>query len=831
MSEPKLSDLTGSFEDMLNTGNRKVSEMMTGRTRQETGDDSPPGPIEFFTQMVMEVMRTSATVMKKMPLIVVGLKAVLWALLAIAIMIVLMLVGLYLVQYFHPRMCLLSRSAAFEEYMQKMLIESEEAVFELAELLNSDPRPPLLHVGADDQEVLRKCGKDAPKCKTPQEGRHARTSCVFASVLDRLEPAVEKLTKPGREAFHQNLETFYKFHTTIRNLDRMVYSFFARKDVLNEPRFDGGGAPDFDAIEDFEKNFMEPFETLRECAERVTEITKSWCSLQNQDWYDEASFRFLTDMHLLDLAHNAYRDQTIFSNDTRKGFTFTLQFNVWTLYYVPYVEDIFVKRIPAIWIQTPQRFKDSFFAFGRVWVRAGDHISLLPCYLANRDRPEKRATECRTLAEKHLNEETQRMMERFQEGPAAPKTKRRAEDEDDGDEDGGDGEDEDDVVEPFGFLKVLTHVGTFFRTILDVARAMARALAAISRDPINAIMTPILLVVGVLLSMSLTFTYTMLTLVGVGYILGFVYAWIASFVVAIVLTLIEIAFALVLLVVFVLVWVLDLLTGGLIVKLMRCESLPDEWEHRPNYAEGNDAGRVFGTACCYPCAKRYKPVLGVVCARLNRYIPDFCPHQQIISAFRNGDTMGRFGPYMFDKYPAYPGFRMLKRQQKEQAILAALDDAKGFLGKCYDRLGKYDKFNRHVCFNIGKLPGHKYPESAKDKMRKLCYQVYCDYRMDKNVFRSPDVSFRSSDERDSDCLCHSLADDDNPIQHEAASPNVATATSHTLVRRSLFLLVALLVMLASVYALISSADSLAEDRVGESRWDLDFHFFSRRYDA
>jgi len=845
---------------MKNVKGEDVQKWIGDAATKSQREGGPEGVVEFLAKLAMSIVKFVFDMISSIPMIIIGLKLFLWALLALTIVIVIILLGVYLVQYFHPRLCLLSRSAAFEDYMEKLLVESEETVFELRGILRLDPDLLLFHVGRDDERVLRCSGRSTCRPErdiTPAGRSSTRSPCVLADLVEELRTEIEKLTAGGRKEFYENLEIYYKFNTTIRNLDRFVYSYFARRDILNEPRFDGGGIVDNDAVAKFKREFSEPFDRFRDVVAQISKILSTWCGLYHQEWYDEPTFRFVTHMHLLDLAHNKYREQTVFSHNTRKPMAFTLQFNVWSLYYLPYAEDTFVKRVPAIWVTMPQRFKDHLLGFGRNWVALGTHLSLMPCYLAYRDNPRERSKKCVTLSEQHLSEKAQRAFERFSSSDgknkrknkkAATQRQRRRDDDEQNDEGfeeeeeeeeeeeddkngkegkNGDREVKGDVTEPFGFLKTLISVGTFFKTIGMVAVAMARALSQLADDPIKAIMTPILLFIGVLISMVLWFMHTMFTITQLSYIFGVIWAWNAAVVVSFWLTVLEVVFVIVLLVVFILIWIMDLLTGGLIVKLMRCESLPDEWEHRPNYAESNDSGRILGTACCYPCATRFKPVMGVVCQRLHDYIPDHCPHQQIISAFRNGETRGKIAPFMFDKYPASPAFLLRRRVQKEQMIVKALDEAKGFLGKCFSKMSRYDAINRHACSNIDRLPSDKYSDATKEKMRKLCYQVFCDYKWSSNVFRKVDVSFKNKRERGSDCLCSYLTED-KPMEHEAADTQVAKATTQKMVRRSMFLLIGLFVMLASAYTMINAADSIAFGRMKETEWDLNFKFFGMR---
>ena len=377
------------------------------------------------------------------------------------------------------------------------------------------------------------------------------------------------------------------------------------------------------------------------------------------------------------------------------------------------------------------------------------------------------------------------------------------------------------MVEGLGFLKPLINVGRFFGLILEVARGMIRAFRAITTNPIRAILQPFFVVIALIMGLSLLLTHTLMSVLQMDAWYAFVFAWIMSFTLAIVWTIVEVVFVILLLLAFVVIWLADLLTGGMVVKLLRCENLPDEWETRGNYAAGNKALRVFGTTCCYPCAPRYRP-FGPTCYRTPNHIPDYCPQQQIMRTLRTGKPFQNpllHGPYIFDHYPATiagrSAFRALRREQKEARILSAFSDARGFWTDCYMELSRFDYVNRHVCANIDRLPDGRYSAASKDKLRSLCTQVYCDYRTRRTGYYRRETVMQSQKRRAGDCMCRAFDERRRKLEaalkeQQGVSPQQVLAQALTrdktgmatkrLGGRVLLMVIGMLALLAAAYS-------------------------------
>jgi len=744
------------------------------------GEALPSFGLGMYTSFINYIRVRAIYFVYKLPTLLVKLKEFLVAMLTLMVVVLVIIVIIVLIRYYHPRLCSVNRSSAFEAYMEGHFRDVENHVFLLRRIVADKRSVDLLfNVGASDMGVIT--GKDGP-CKTvlARADGGSSSSCVIKDKQARLVQLLRQLTASGREQFVEDVTTYYKFYNTIQRLDRFVYSFFARRDILNEHRFveknDAGESQetiDEGAVKKYREEFLEPYDELRKMMRELSNEFRSWHGLYHQPWYTNDMFDFLTGVHMLHLMSNEYHDQITFSYDTRKALSMGMQFNIWTLYYVPYAEKTFTVRVPNIWRNFGETFTSNFDLFMTGWDKLRGIFVNLPRRLAG--------------SEMFSNDHPENF------------------------------DNEEEVVENFGFLKGLISIGEFFGTIIEVALALFKLVS----DPINAVFKIIMIVLGTVLGLALLLGHTLLTMVGMHWVLAFVWGWFMAFTISILLTILELLFVVVLTVVFAILWFLDLLTGGLIVKLMRCENLPDEWERRANFAENNKTTRYFGTACCYPCASRFRPsVGGALCERLPAYVPSYCPHQQIITAFRRGSVLGGGldDPYIFDRYPttADPSILYKNRPEKEQILLAAFERFREFLGSCFHSFRKYDYINRHVCANLDRLPDSLHSEDVKRKMRSLCSQAYCEYAPRKKSHReyTADMQNESEQSADSarDCLCRKLA----PPSEEAAppppEPSAVRPATANLFRRTLLMFVTVLLLLVAVYSLSDTASVLFASR-------------------
>lgn len=759
-----------------------------------TVETMPPSGVGVYASAVKKTAAAVGRAVKglrdfarNLPRHLVSTKEVLVAVLVIALVTAILALAVVLFRYFHPRIVSVSRSADFERYMDEHIAEVEDHVFSLRTGPAWDALTRTVFSMPPKAARVLKCARDADA--DAETGDAA--ACVLAEQAGAMRDALDVLTARGRERFREDLRVHYRMFNTITRLEKPVHRFFARRNIVNEPRFSRKGPDgelqevmDDDAVDEFVRTFREPMRRLGENVGSASAELSTWTGMYAQPWYDDAVFRGVSAVHLLNLLLNDYHEQIAFSYDTRRALTLTLQFNVWTLYYVPYAEKTFTVRIPAIWQRFPDLREAQTAAFRAGWEWLGRMVRSLPLQLAKQAEYDS-----------FVNSDAG--------ADAAAKNA--------------------DTVEGFGFLKGLLSVGEFFAKLLQTAIIVARLVTQLVSDPFRAVLFPIFVVMAAVIGLALTLLHALLTMTGVSYLLGLVWGLLAALTVMLLLTAVEVVFVLIITVVFAVLWFVDLLTGGMVVRLMRCENLPNEWERRGNYAEGNKATRYFGTACCYPCASRFKPEYGALCRRVHGYIPDYCPQQQIVTAFRRGHTMGGgyfSGPVLFrDLAGLKPELLNKSRAERRAILLAAFARAREYLKNCYGTMARYDYVNKHACANIDRLPPERYSDSTKAHLKQACAQAYCEF----GRAEGGGVRYRDPAETREDCLCRGIAtsavpadagkNDENPDDAETgttrffARPRAPTHPT-AIGRKALLVVVSAVALSAAVHSLATAASRM-----------------------
>lgn len=259
-----------------------------------------------------------------------------------------------------------------------------------------------------------------------------------------------------------------------------------------------------------------------------------------------------------------------------------------------------------------------------------------------------------------------------------------------------------DRVEEFGFLKGLMEIpkilmtfANFFMTLMDVAKALAEAIA----DPIKAIRIIFGMVIGVVM-VILYFIVIMPPFDFLWYIpAAIIVVWLAlvKTVWWIFLFVIQAAF-------FMLLWILDMATGGLFLKIMRCENLPSKWYLQPGWFADNRYLRGF--MCNFTCSTRFVPDDdGGWCTRLRRGRPSYCPQQILYNAVNavvngtgSGDpVMGKSESDLIYKFVIPSSYYTMDEISKKTKIVEYIRDRTTYFKKCYKFDKKYNAFAITAC--------------------------------------------------------------------------------------------------------------------------------------
>ncbi len=250
---------------------------------------------------------------------------------------------------------------------------------------------------------------------------------------------------------------------------------------------------------------------------------------------------------------------------------------------------------------------------------------------------------------------------------------------------------------------------------------------------------------------------------------------------------------------YVLMWLIDLVTGGFVTKMMRCENLPDDWAGLQTYSEGNGFNRMF-PICFAPCFQRYTPK-GCFCVKRPHYLPDFCPQQQIFRIFRG---MSAPEPYVFETYKPQPGFGQKSLMSKQKEIINAYRKKMSWYQTCYQKLSDFDFINRHLCNNVARVQGLS--DAQKKKLSVLCTECYCNYREGRGSQKGllgADATMTSEAERDTP-MCQRLKGGAKPVdQSPMTGPGVE------LLKRTLLIAMLVVCVLVLFYSMIKASKQMS----------------------
>lgn len=338
-----------------------------------------------------------------------------------------------------------------------------------------------------------------------------------------------------------------------------------------------------------------------------------------------------------------------------------------------------------------------------------------------------------------------------------------------------------DTIEEFGFLKGLLEIPKILQNMATVIMTVGQALIEAITNPIKVLQ----IIIGIIVGVTLVILYIVIKALSfVMYAPAAIYVTVAD-----VLNTIWLVFLFVIQAsVYMVLWLIDILTGGLMLKIMRCENLPSKWFTQPGYFFDNKYLRGF--MCNFTCSKRFLPdAQGGWCERMRMGRPSFCPQQIIYNAARTlltgaessvikGDTPDSELTYKFVIPPSYYG---LDEVNKKGKIVKYLKDKQSYVKKCHGFSKEFSNFTLSACeyfydlkLNYELSPDNKTRDAGKvalyeqykdlvEKAVKVCTTSHCNNAEDIGVPRGamkwcpPDImpiEEQTSDEADEKTMAH-----------------------------------------------------------------------------
>lgn len=292
-----------------------------------------------------------------------------------------------------------------------------------------------------------------------------------------------------------------------------------------------------------------------------------------------------------------------------------------------------------------------------------------------------------------------------------------------------------DTVETFGFLKPFMAIPQFFISLVGVAKALAQAIT----NPLKAVMIIVGLIVGTLLFIL----YKIVVLFSVLY-------YIPAFIIALLVNVYHsvwwVAIFLLIGTFYTILWVLDMVTGGLILKLFRCESAPARWFTQANYFFGNR--HVRSVFCSVPCASKYEPDdKGSWCNRSRTGRPILCPQQQLFAVI-NALQYQRPLEYNLKSFKFVLPYAYFNKDEagKKSMLKTFYKDMNKFLFTCGKFKPLYQSYALNACQYLHALNKQE-NISDGDKFiiaqgLSMCQSTFCGYRYDKTkLVDSPGTTY------------------------------------------------------------------------------------------
>jgi hypothetical protein len=555
------------------------------------------------------------------------------------------------------------------------------------------PRIPLLNHNIDLEGYVDKMSGDlAAQMRALHAGRASPAGAWLARDAEFAGNAAVMWDSVGAMlslgTFESDLMTYLQFSGALQSWDPASIS-----DIRNNaPQLvDEDGEPSTEA---FRKRFCVPMERFQKAVEALSYALEvrgeqlRYGPGASGAWGPEA-VRIVTAVHESRMMLAQLPEINTMYMTRRKFMPAAL----WTLYYFPFVKQMLTKRIPAYWRSFGKRYTSRMTAGMEWWSRAGAMAMMIPCYSAYSD-PQERARRCKR-PEGFVPNSRETVVEEFM-----------------------------GLGSLFSTFKL---IGTFFKNIIAVAIALGMLFVKFPIDPFGTIIGILTIWLGAIVGLLLTLIWLIMTVTGQFFILLFVIVtlWTVGFSILYTCWLVQIC--LLMAVPYFGLWLVDLVTGGLVVRLMRCENELTDWYKRGSFQDGNGYER-FVPACLMPCKSRYRVSdSGCCCTPLPDYMPDLCPQQLIYGIYRSGDTAAGLtakGPSTLARYSPPAGFSSKTLGVKKQMIRDAYSQKAEWYQRCKGALKDRDFINRHLCQNVDLLD---LSDEARASMATACAESYCDY--------------------------------------------------------------------------------------------------------
>jgi hypothetical protein len=182
--------------------------------------------------------------------------------------------------------------------------------------------------------------------------------------------------------------------------------------------------------------------------------------------------------------------------------------------------------------------------------------------------------------------------------------------------------------------------------------------------------------------------------------------------------------------------IIDIITGGFVKKMLRCENLPNAWHIQHGWHTKNTRTR-FLFFCFAPCGKKYN-AYGYLCLKGSSANPVFAPQQVIFNSFLNASYIAKSNDkLLFGVSPKIEYFSDFDDSQKRAMWETVYADNIDYSKTCGIEYSKYDKMTEAICCMIQKDPSIL--ASNKKNIADVCQSTYCNETRRRNKLLCQDA--------------------------------------------------------------------------------------------
>jgi len=269
--------------------------------------------------------------------------------------------------------------------------------------------------------------------------------------------------------------------------------------------------------------------------------------------------------------------------------------------------------------------------------------------------------------------------------------------------DEGEGASGKDTIETF--VGAIMKIGAAFVSIADVFLSIVNVIT----DPIAFLKFLIGWIVAILLLIVWMILALPPFLILYGFVMTMLSAWWGS-----ILWIIIFLFFCTL---YFLLSVLDIFFGGAIMRMLRCENLPNVWHTRYNWHKGNKYDRSL--FCSSPCRKNFSPFAGILCVRQSNNEPAYAPHQLVYTAYKKEGFLASQRNMLFNYKFNKALYIDMTGKMKVENWKDAYTSEQEYVKKMRTKYRTYEKLVEGICSRHFQKP------EKNGEMVAVCRSIFC----------------------------------------------------------------------------------------------------------